>query len=237
MRNAWLPAGISWLPASAFARSFGGPPKPWRRRLAGWVPVRALLSLMLATTIACSNKPPDDTKGYVETMAAARAAKDAELKTASDSPIPAERQAELLPLAYFPIAPEYRVPAVLKATDDSTVFEMVTSTGGKERMRRAGMLEFTLKAQPLKLIAFVPTNSSDRLFVPFTDLTTGTETYPGGRYIDLDKSPTGIYLIDFNRAYHPYCYYNTTWECPYPPAANRLKVPVRAGERLKHPNT
>ena len=73
----------------------------------------------------------------------------------------------------------------------------------------------------------------DHLFVPFTDLTSGTETYPAGRYLDLDRTPTGIYVIDFNRAYHPYCYYNPTFDCPYPPAENRLRIPIRAGERLK----
>ena len=91
----------------------------------------------------------------------------------------------------------------------------------------------------MKLTAFVEVGApnNDHLFVPFSDLTTGTETYPGGRYLDLDRNATGIYVIDFNRAYHPYCYYNPTWECPYPPAENRLKLPIRAGERLKHPNT
>ena len=67
----------------------------------------------------------------------------------------------------------------------------------------------------------------------FTDLTSGAETYPGGRYIDIDPNRTGIYEIDFNRAYNPYCYYNPTYECPYPPAENRLKIPIRAGERMK----
>ena len=87
----------------------------------------------------------------------------------------------------------------------------------------------------LRLTAFVEADAPnlDRLFVPFADMTTGTETYPAGRYIDLNRTPTGIYELDFNRAYHPYCYYNASYECPYPPAENRLKVPVRAGERIK----
>ena len=67
----------------------------------------------------------------------------------------------------------------------------------------------------------------------FTDLTSGTETYPGGRYIDLDRNGSGIYELDFNRAYNPYCYYNESYECPYPPPENRLKVPIRVGERLE----
>ena len=83
---------------------------------------------------------------------------------------------------------------------------MPTSTGALREMRRVGTLEFTLKGQPLKLTAFVDVGERnlDHLFVPFTDLTTGTETYPGGRYLDLDRNTTGIYDIDFNRAYHPY---------------------------------
>jgi uncharacterized protein (DUF1684 family) len=104
------------------------------------------------------------------------------------------------------------------------------------QMRRAGTLEFALKGQPLKLTAFVEVGAAnvDHLFVPFADMTTGTETYAAGRYLDLDRNATGIYIVDFNRAYFPYCYYNPTWECPYPPSENRLKVPIRAGERMRN---
>jgi uncharacterized protein (DUF1684 family) len=123
----------------------------------------------------CTSGPPD-AKSYADTIAAARAAKNEQFRTASDSPIPSNRQSELLPLAYFPIDPDYNVPAMLKVSADQSVLEMVTSTGGKERYRRAGTLEFTLKGQSLKLTAFVQAGarSLDRLFVPFTDLTTGT---------------------------------------------------------------
>jgi uncharacterized protein (DUF1684 family) len=182
---------------------------------------------------ACSNRPPEDTN-YERRLAAARAAKDAEFRTSSDSPIPANRREEFLPLGYFAIDPDYKVPAVLKPSDDATILQMPTSTGANRAMRRAGALEFTLKGQPLKLTAFNEVGSDpSHLFVPFSDLTTGTETYNTGRFMDLDRNATGIYEIDFNRAYHPYCYYNPTWECPLPPLENRLKVPIRAGERLK----
>ena len=69
--------------------------------------------------------------------------------------------------------------------------------------------------------------------MPFSDLTSGTDTYPAGRYLDLDRTATGVYALDFNRAYNPYCYYNAAYECPFPPAENRLGIPVRAGETLK----
>ena len=72
-----------------------------------------------------------------------------------------------------------------------------------------------------------------RLFVPFSDLTSGTETYPAGRYMDIEPQASGVYVVDFNTAYHPYCYYNSEYDCPYPPSENRLKTPIRAGERLR----
>ena len=69
--------------------------------------------------------------------------------------------------------------------------------------------------------------------MPFGDLTNGTETYAAGRYLDLERTPTGLYEVDFNKAYHPYCYYNPTYDCPYPPPENRLPLPIRAGERIR----
>ena len=61
------------------------------------------------------------------------------------------------------------------------------------------------------------------------------ETYPGGRYLELDRTATGIYDLDFNRAYHPFCYYNPKYDCPYPPRENRLTTPIRAGEKMGTP--
>ena len=101
-------------------------------------------------------------------------------------------------------------------------------------MRRVGTLEFTVSGTPLSLTAFAPVDASviTRLFVPFRDGTTGLESYAGGRYLDLDRTPSGIYDLDFNRAYHPNCVFNIEWECPVPPRENRLPVPIRVGEKL-----
>jgi len=185
----------------------------------------------------CSSKPPDEPKDYAAKIAAERAAKDAAF-AASDDPIPKSKHAEFLPLAYFPIDPEYNTPGALKAVDDKTIYEMPTSTGANRKMRRVGSLEFTLKGQPMKLLAFNEVGTEPgSLFVAFSDLTNGTETYAAGRFMDLARNSTGIYEVDFNRAYIPYCYYNPTYECPYPPPENRLKIPVRAGERMRQVTT
>jgi uncharacterized protein (DUF1684 family) len=141
----------------------------------------------------------------------------------------------MLPLPYYAVDPDYRVPAYLElAPLPRVVAEIPTSTGTRRKMERLGTLQFTLKGQPMKLAALsdVGASRNDRLFVPFTDLTTGTETYPGGRYIELDATASGIYDLDFNRAFHPYCYFDSRYDCPYPPAENRLTIPIRAGERL-----
>ena len=106
----------------------------------------------MVAAAACSPKPPDE-RDYATKVAAARAAKDAAF-AAGDDPIPRAKHAEFLPLAYFPIDPDYSVPGTLKPIDDKTVYEMPTSTGANRKMRRVGSLEFTLKGQPLKLTAF-----------------------------------------------------------------------------------
>jgi uncharacterized protein (DUF1684 family) len=204
-----------------------------RSRLRGVCDLRglALLAMLLAIA-ACGSAPPDEPKDYAAKIAADRAAKDAQFAS-SDDPIPTARHKDLLPLAYFPIDPDYNVPGVLKRVDDQTMFEMPTSTGTVRQMRRVGTLEFTLKGTPLKLTVFIEVADPNHLFIAFNDLTSGTETYPAGRYLDLPQNGTNIYEVDFNRAYNPYCYYNQSYECPYPPPENRLKIPIRAGEKIK----
>jgi uncharacterized protein (DUF1684 family) len=190
------------------------------------------LTLLVATlAVACTAPPPDD-RDYGTKIAVDRAAKDAAF-AASGDPIPTAKHAEFLPLAYFPIDPEFNVPAELKRIDDPTIVEMPTSTGTNRKMRRVGMLQFTLKGQPLSLLAFLEVGETSSLFVAFSDLTSGAETYAAGRFLDINRNATGIYELDFNRAYFPYCYYNATYECPLPPRENRLKIPIHAGERMR----
>jgi len=200
-------------------------------------PARSVHQLFIAALVlsaACSPTQVEDDASFARSLAEFRAAKEQAFQE-HDSPVPPARRGELLPLAYFPGSSDYRVPAVLRVEQDRVTLEMPTSTGERRLMQRVGTLEFALKGQSLALGAFTEASAPnmDRLFVPFVDLTSGTETYPAGRYLDLDRTRTGLYVIDFNRAYNPYCYYNSTYDCPYPPRENRLKVPVRAGEKMR----
>jgi len=175
--------------------------------------------------------------GYASVVQAERARKDEAFRRQVDQPIPVEKQPYFLPLKYFPIDPAYAVTASFTPAAGRTPLKMPTSTGLMRDMEQAGTLAFTLKGQLMTLGAYLETGTPpDRLFVPFTDLTSGTETYAAGRYLELERTATGIYTIDFNRAFHPYCYYNDTYDCPYPPPSNRLPTPVRAGEKLAQSN-
>ncbi|MGE3179792.1 MAG: DUF1684 domain-containing protein [Vicinamibacterales bacterium] len=191
------------------------------------------LCLFGSAGAACRNEPPAP-GDYIGKLNAARAAKDENFRITNDV-IPADKKDQFLPLSYFPPDPDYNVPGVLKPAADSATLMMPTSTGQQREMRRVGSLEFTLKGQPMTLTAFVEAGARDmnRLFVPFSDMTSGTETYPAGRYLDLDRTATGVYEVDFNYAYHPYCLFNPTYDCPFPPEENRLKVPIHAGEKLR----
>ncbi len=172
--------------------------------------------------------PPED---YAAKVSSARAAKDENFKTASDSPVPADKRAILIPLSYFPVDENFAIPATLEPIDERKHMQVPTSTGKIRDLESIGTLKFSWKGQPLRLTAFLE-EGERRLFVPFTDLTTGTETYAAGRYLNLDPTATGIYVVDFNSAYHPYCYYSDEFDCPFPPAENRLAIAVQAGERL-----
>ena len=201
-------------------------------------------ALVVALVVAgCSSgpkAPEEDTRSYQQRIEDKRAVKETFFHDTRnpDNPIPASRQGELLPLSYYPVDPDYSVPAALHVSSDQPVFDMPTSTGKMRKMTQVGVLSFTLKGQPLTLVAFAgegPRGEADmsRLFLPFSDSTSGTETYSAGRFLDLDRTATGVYVIDFNDAYSPYCAYNASFECPYPPPSNRLTVSIRAGERVR----
>ena len=192
-------------------------------------PLRLLVVFALLAGACTPTQVP-----YADEISGWRATKDDFMRRSEESPIPREQRATFPPLTYFPIEPEYRVPASLSVARGQDVIEIPTSRGERRPHYRVGTLRFTLKGQLLTLTAFVEVGQDDlrRLFVPFGDLTNGAETYPGGRYLELDRTATGIYDLDFNRAYHPFCYYNPKYDCPYPPRENRLTIPIRAGEKM-----
>ncbi|MXY25054.1 MAG: DUF1684 domain-containing protein [Acidobacteria bacterium] len=191
----------------------------------------ALTMLVSAAVAAACGPPPPDEADYVPRLLEDRALKDEFFRSAPDSPVPLDRRSWMLPLRYYEPNPAYRVPANLVLSDDPQVFDVPTSTGLMRKMEHVGHLEFVLQGERYRLDALV-SDGDPGLFIPFRDETSRTETYAAGRYLDLPFSPTGVYDLDFNRAYTPTCYFDEQFDCPFPPPQNRLPIPIRAGERL-----
>jgi uncharacterized protein (DUF1684 family) len=194
----------------------------------------------LIAAAACSSGPPPPAtrQSYEAQVQAARAKKDEAFRAADNpySPVPLAARASFPGIVYFPIDARYRVPASLHelSLDPPVVIEVPNSAHELERKVNVGSLSFTLNGAAYTLSAFAENaNDVQRLWVPFRDRTSGVTTYGGGRFLDLDRTPTGLYDLDFNAAYQPNCVYDSSWVCPYPPEENRLPIAVEAGERLR----
>ena len=183
----------------------------------------------LTAVSACRPGPPDDTS-YVGKITAEREEKDAAFRRQPNEPVPPSCMDKFLPLDYYPVDPSYNVPTTLKPSTRDEVLQVATSTGTIENARRLGELEFTLQGRVFRLTAFA-SQDSGRMWVPFKDATNGKETYNAGRYLDITRNSTGVYELDFNWAYNPYCYFNLAYICPIPPAENTLDIPITAGEQ------
>ncbi|MDG1393410.1 MAG: DUF1684 domain-containing protein [Flavobacteriaceae bacterium] len=156
-------------------------------------------------------------------------------KDASKSPLKSKDLKVFEGLDFFSIDSMFVVKAQLKRTPNTSYFEMKTTTNRVTRERVFGVLSFTINGQFLKLNVYQsePDMDSDTdldyLFLPFLDATNGETTYGGGRYIDLSIPATDALIIDFNKAYNPYCAYNEKYSCPIVPRENYLALEIRAG--------
>lgn len=57
----------------------------------------------------------------------------------------------------------------------------------------------------------------------------------GGTVLDVDAPSKGTVELHVNKAYNPPCAYNPYTTCPLPPLGNRLRIEIRAGEKIyKH---
>jgi len=140
---------------------------------------------------------------------------------------------------FYPVDESYRVMASFKRASDAKGFDMNTASGMKQHYFRYGILTFKLHNSILHLYVYQSASLlkqekfKDYLFVPFGDATSGFESYGGGRYLDfiISDIKNNSLVIDFNKAYNPYCAYTTGYNCPIPPEENLLTVPIPAGEK------
>ncbi|MGE5597266.1 MAG: DUF1684 domain-containing protein [Hyphomicrobiales bacterium] len=162
-----------------------------------------------------------------------RKAKDEFFRSHEQSPLDAEQRLGFHGLKYYDENPDLAVVATAEPFDPPEFVDMQTSTGDSATYLRWARVPFTVDGQQAELTVYRDPASGD-LFLPFQDANAGGETYGAGRYLDVHDLGGGRLLLDFNYAYNPYCAYNDAWSCPLPPPENRLRVPIRAGEKTYH---
>lgn len=147
----------------------------------------------------------------------------------SQSPLTPEQKHDFKGLNYFPENPGLRLDVKTEELPTKERIEMQTSTGDIQVYFRHSRIHFLVDGTEAVLTIYEGPNG---FFLPFVDSLAGEETYPAGRYLEPEIMPGGRFLVDFNLAYNPYCAYNEHWSCPLTPFENRLKVPIKAGEKI-----
>jgi uncharacterized protein (DUF1684 family) len=173
-------------------------------------------------------------ENYASRLREERAEKDEFLAEHPRSPIPAGDREGFDGLEYFPPDPAYRFELSLEEHDEKERVTVETTQDGSQTYRRWGEFRFEVGGEAAVLQAYRSDPDETRLWVPFRDATSGEETYPAGRYLDLeadDRTADGNWILDFNRAYNPFCAYSEAYECPLIPTENWLDVRIEAGEK------
>ena len=143
-------------------------------------------------------------------------------------------------LDFFPINKSYRISSHFSPLKKTPWFTLPTSSGKTKTYRKYGKLSFKVKGVRQSLYIYQAQALLDKpeywdyLFLPFMDKTNGIDTYETGRYLDFKISDIrkGKMVIDFNKAYNPYCaYISGVYNCPVPPKENNLSVEISAGEK------
>ena len=173
---------------------------------------------------------------YIKPLLQERAEKNLTFRGRTNSPFTEEDRRTFDSLTYYAPDPAYRVQAQVEQLAQQDTLHMPLTDGNTDPYLRYAIATFELQGQPQRLTLYKKVNpeadEEEQFFVPFTDKTNGFETYGGGRYLDIPfEEDAETVVLDFNRAYSPFCAYNPDYVCPVPPQDNRLDIPIPAGEK------
>ena len=158
-----------------------------------------------------------------------RQMKDEFFQTDHQSPLTADQKRTFTGLQYFPENEDLDLFVEVERFEIEEQVRIQTTTGDIQTYTRYGSFTFEVDGSVAKLIIYT---NEHGYFLPFADSLAGTETYGAGRYLEPERAADGRFNVNFNIAYNPYCVYNEHYSCPITPAENRIKVPIRAGEKL-----
>lgn len=158
-----------------------------------------------------------------------RKMKDEFYATDAQSPLTEEQKQAFTGLHYYPENPDLKFTLTIEEFSKKEKVSIQTSKGDVRSYERFGKITFPIKEKSVSLTIY---RAEQDFFLPFIDSQAGKETYPAGRYLEIEPLTDGKYLVDFNMAYNPYCAYNDRWSCPLTPSENHLSVAIRAGEKI-----
>ncbi|MBT8261882.1 MAG: DUF1684 domain-containing protein [Bacteroidia bacterium] len=158
---------------------------------------------------------------------------NARFRDPATSPLKLDRIASFKALEVYPINLKYSVKAKLVRTPDEEPFLLRTNTERLAEYVKYGEAYFEIDGKELMLNLYRDPSGNESesniLFVPFTDLTSGDGSYGGGRYLEFKIPEKENFILDFNKAFNPYCVYSDRYSCPIPPRENDLFVRIEAG--------
>ncbi|MFS4456181.1 DUF1684 domain-containing protein [Maribacter sp. 2304DJ31-5] len=165
-----------------------------------------------------------------------------EFKDSETSPLPDRFRKDFESLEFFAPDTNYIVRAKFNRTPDAVPFLMPTTTDRESEEVVYGTVHFSLNDNNYTLEIYqnpelvLQEKYKNYLFLPFTDKTNGYMTYDGGRYLDLEIPQGDVIVLDFNKAYNPYCAYNKKYSCPLVPPVNHIETKISAGVKSFKPN-
>ncbi len=173
--------------------------------------------------------------GWMAQLEKERREKDESFIINPDSPIPLESRFSFEGLKYYPPNLDYRFELGIHEHQEKKSLEVEDSSGQIRRFTNWGEFRFKIDNRECLLQAYKNNPEAENLFVPFRDATNGDLTYGAGRYLELfsgrDRTAEGKWILDFNRAYNPFCAYNKFYGCPLIPFENCLELSIPAGEK------
>lgn len=189
--------------------------------------------LLLQTMFLVAQEKSETSKDFQDNL-------NKEFADIKESPLTDEDFKTFKTLDFYPITDKFIVQAQFIRTKKEKVFEMKTSTERLPKYKKYGEVTFSIDGKNFKLNVYQNIDLSkkkgyhDYLFLPFSDLSCGNQTYIGGRYIDIRFPKSETIVIDFNKAYNPYCAYNHRFSCPIVPLENDLQIEILAGVKKFH---
>lgn len=195
--------------------------------------LRLISLLSFALLVSCQQGIDEP---YRQAMAAERMAINEHFFNPQETPLDSENFSHFKGLKFYPVNEKYRIYASLTLLENQPIFNLPHSHNSSRPYKNYAVAKFELDGKTYELVVLEQAeknaDNENYLLLPFNDATNGKDTYGAGRYIDLDKKSGTSLIIDFNKAYNPYCAYNSNYTCPIPPKENKLPIAIEAGVKI-----